>query len=123
MNLETTAAVIGLLGSGGVIGIIYACIKGVTYVTHNVIRPVKMTVQQLEEVIKELRNWMDELRRESQEQDKRLTLVEEAIKLQERRLDTIEKRLNVRYSDHDRHDRHYGSVAVTRDRHRDGSSH
>lgn len=96
MDLETTAAVIGLLGSGGVIGIIYACIKGVTYVMHNVIRPVKMTVQQLEEVIKELRSWMDELRRESQGQDKRLTLVEEAIKLQERRLDTIEKRLNAR---------------------------
>ena len=96
MNLETASAVIGLLGSVGVIGIIYACIKGVTYVTHNVIRPVKMTVRQLEEVIKELRNWMDELRCESQEQDKRLTLVEEAIKLQERRLDTIEKRLNAR---------------------------
>lgn len=96
MDLETTAAVIGLLGSSGVIGIIYACVKGVTYVTHNVIRPVKMTVQQLEEVIRELRSWMDELRRESQEQDKRLTLVEEAIKLQERRLDTIEKRLNAR---------------------------
>ncbi len=96
MDLETTAAVIGLLGSGGVIGIIYACIKGVTYVTHNVIRPVKMTVQQLEEVIKELRSWMDELRRESQEQDKRLTLVEEAIKLQKQRLDTIERRLNAR---------------------------
>lgn len=44
MDLETTAAAIGLLGSGGVIGIIYACIKGVTYVMHNVIRPAKMTV-------------------------------------------------------------------------------
>ncbi|WP_302488985.1 hypothetical protein [uncultured Mitsuokella sp.] len=96
MDMETTAAVVGILGSGGLIGIIAACAKGVSYVTNNIVTPVKMTVQQLKEVTQDLRSWMEELRRVSQEQEKRLTLVEEAIKMDRRRLDSIEKRLEKR---------------------------
>lgn len=93
MDLETTAAVVGILGSGGLIGIIFACAKGVSYVTNNIVTPVKMTVLQLKEVTQDLRSWMEELRRVSQDQEKRLTLVEEAIKMDRQRLDNLEKRL------------------------------
>ena len=76
-------------------GVIGACVRGVTYISTNVVSPVKQTVEQLQDVTRDLRAWMDELRRESREQDKRLTIVEEAIKAEHERLDALEEEMRL----------------------------
>ncbi|WP_303104093.1 hypothetical protein [uncultured Mitsuokella sp.] len=76
-------------------GLVAACVRGITYISTNVVSPVKQTVEQLQDVTRDLRAWMDELRRESREQDKRLTIVEEAVKSEHERLDAIVEELKL----------------------------
>lgn len=78
-----------------IVGLVAACVRGVTYISTNVVSPVKQTVEQLQDVTRDLRAWMDELRRESREQDKRLTIVEEAVKAEHERLDALVEELRL----------------------------
>ena len=80
MDLNTMTSLVCLLGSGGIIGIVIACVKGFTYVANNIVNPIRATVRQLQEVTRE------------REQDKRLALVEAAIKRQNERIESLEKR-------------------------------
>ncbi|WP_295630602.1 hypothetical protein [uncultured Mitsuokella sp.] len=91
MQLDELTVIIGVVGGGGIIGILAACFRGVTYISTNVVSPVKQTVGQLEEVTRELRSWMEELRRESRDQDKRLAIVEKTLEAEHRRIDELEK--------------------------------
>ena len=92
MDLNTMTSLACLLGSGGIIGIVIACVKGFTYVANNIVNPIRATVRQLQEVTRELRMWMEESKAELREQDKRLALVEAAIKRQNERIVSLEKR-------------------------------
>lgn len=91
MQLDELAVIFGVIGGGGLIGIFVAGFRGVTYISNNVVNPVKQTVSQLQDVTRDLRSWMEDLRRESREQDKRLTIVEETLKAEHRRLDDLER--------------------------------
>lgn len=75
-------------------GVIAACVRGVTYVSTNIVNPVKMTVTQLQDVTRDLRKWMDDLRMESRAQDKRLTIVEETMKMEGDRIDALRDRID-----------------------------
>lgn len=91
MQLDEVAVIIGVIGGGGLIGMVAAGVRGITYISTNVVSPVKQTVSQLQDVTRDLRSWMEELRRESREQDKRLTIVEETLKAEHKRLDELER--------------------------------
>ena len=75
-------------------GVIAACVRGATYVSTNIVSPVKMTVIQLQDVTRDLRKWMDDLRMESRAQDKRLTIVEETMKMEGDRIDALRDRID-----------------------------
>ena len=75
-------------------GVIAACVRGVPYVSTNMVSPVKMTVIQLQDVTRDLRKWMDDLRMESRAQDKRLTIVEETMKMEGDRIDALRDRID-----------------------------
>lgn len=91
MQLDDITVILGVVGGGGIVGIFAALFRGITYISTNVVAPVKQSVGQLEEVTRELRSWMEELRRESREQDKRLAIVEKSLEAEHRRLDELEK--------------------------------
>lgn len=84
----------GIAIAATIVGLIAACVRGVTYVSTNIVSPVKMTVAQLQDVTRDLRKWMDDLRMESRAQDKRLTIVEETMKMEGDRIDALRDRID-----------------------------
>ena len=82
--------IIGILVGGG--SILAGVFKTMTYVTQNIVAPMQISISQLSSVTKEV--LLEQVRQDTREQDRRITICEQSIKSAHHRLDTLEERVD-----------------------------
>lgn len=90
-SISVASVIIGIIVGGG--SILAGVFKTMTYVTQNIVAPMQVSVNQLTGVTKELRTLLEQLRKDSREQDRRITICEQSVKSAHHRLDTLEERI------------------------------
>ncbi len=91
-EINTASIVIGIIL--GVGSILVGVFKTMAYVTNNIVAPMQISINQLSSVTKELRTLLEQLRKDSREQDRRITICEQSCKSAHHRLDTLEERVD-----------------------------
>ena len=84
--------IIGILVGGG--SILAGVFKTMSYVTQNIVAPMQVSISQLSSVTKELKVLLEQVRRDTREQDRRITICEQSVKSAHHRLDSLEERVN-----------------------------
>lgn len=90
-SLSATSLIIGIVIGGG--SILVGVFKMMTYVTKNIVAPMQISINQLSGVTKELRVLIEQLREDTRNQDKRITICEQSCKSAHHRLDMLENRV------------------------------
>lgn len=90
-GINTASIVIGIIL--GVGSILVGVFKTMTYVTQNIVAPMQVSISQLSSVTKELKVLLEQVRRDTREQDRRITICEQSVKSAHHRLDALEDRI------------------------------
>ena len=91
-GINTASIVIGIIL--GVGSILVGVFKTMAYVTNNIVAPMQVSIAQLTNVTKDLRSLLEQLRKDTREQDRRITVCEQSCKAAHHRLDTLEERVD-----------------------------
>lgn len=91
-SISAASMIIGILVGGG--SILAGVFKTMTYVTQNIVAPMQISISQLSSVTKELKVLLEQVRQDTREQDRRITICEQSIKSAHHRLDTLEGRVD-----------------------------
>lgn len=89
-SISAASMIIGILVGGG--SILAGVFKTMTYVTQNIVAPMQISISQLSSVTKEV--LLEQVRQDTREQDRRITICEQSIKSAHHRLDTLEERVD-----------------------------
>ncbi len=91
-SISAASMIIGILVGGG--SILAGVFKTMSYVTQNIVAPMQVSISQLSSVTKELKVLLEQVRRDTREQDRRITICEQSVKSAHHRLDGLEERVN-----------------------------
>lgn len=90
-SISAASMIIGILVGGG--SILAGVFKTMTYVTQNIVAPMQISISQLSSVTKELKVLLEQVRQDTREQDRRITICEQSVKSAHHRLDALEDRI------------------------------
>ena len=91
-SISAASMIVGIIVGGG--SILVGVFKMMTYVTQNIVAPMQVSISQLSSVTKELKVLLEQVRRDTREQDRRITICEQSIRSAHHRLDTLEERVD-----------------------------
>lgn len=91
-SISAANMLIGILVGGG--SILAGVFKTMSYVTQNIVAPMQVSISQLSSVTKELKVLLEQVRRDTCEQDRLITICEQSVKSAHHRLNGLEERVN-----------------------------
>ena len=84
-SISAASMIIGILVGGS--SILAGVFKTMTYVTQNIVAPMQISIGQLSSMTKELKVLLEQVRQDTREQDRRITICEQSIKSAHHRLE------------------------------------
>lgn len=87
--MELSTITMGITAFAGVITILKVAWYIINYAANNIVKPLSLSIDQLQRTTKELKALIDSVRSDQQQLNTRITIIEQAIKTIKTQVDTL----------------------------------